>query len=426
MADNVLGVSSNSVKRGITQFKYELNYCGQLDQRSSDFEGLLGNKGKAKSGTLTLQVDKPARPITEGDFGTTDGAFNASDHVEDPVSFPVNGYFKTHAELTTFQETGEVTDYKFQFRDQDIISHANAIEAAAQRKLYPLVPFAVLADGAPTLDDVGLVLSQLKENGAPSGMFNFSAPQRIHSAITGNVSAYQNPAKAISDQYYSGYVTEANGAKWFGNEHSPLHTNGTANNGAFANGFTPLGAMNGATANGANQLVIDTIGTDGTITKGSIIKIAGVDNINQWSRTSSGQARTFAVLETQTSSSGGVTLTLSESIYDGSGANSKSATLQNVTALPADGAVVSILGKVSTSYRQAMGFYKDFAGFAMVELVKPHGNTSYEYLRREAYTMRYIQDYAFNDDKNIGRLDSLAGVTMFRGEFACRLWQEIA
>lgn len=417
---NTLTLSSYALKRGITQFKYALTLCEQLDNRSSEWKGTLGNAGTGRSGGLTRTVVKPARPETLGGFGNTTATFSASDFEEDPVSFAVDGYFRTHAELTTLQETSEVTDKGMQFTEQSILSQSNKIESAVASKLLPKVPFAVLADGTADLNDVGAVLSQLAENGAPDGMFKLVMPQRMHSAVVGNVNSFFNPASEISKQYYRGYMGSANGADWYRSEHLPVFTNGTATDGVIgADGYSPLGLINGAVADGATTIVLDDIGTDGTIKAGTIIKIDGVSNINQWTRVSTGQARTFAVASDSTSVAGAVTLTLTEAIKD------DTTTLQNVTALPADNAVVSFLGEASASYLQGIGFYKDFAGFAMVDLVKPDSNTYSEYLKRDGLSMRFIKDYGFEADRNVARLDSLCGTEMFRSEYSCLIRQKI-
>jgi hypothetical protein len=94
---------------------------------------------------------------------------------------------------------------------------------------------------------------------------------------------------------------------------------------------------------------------------------------------------------------------------------------QNVSALPADNAAITIAGTASTNYGQSLLFHPDAFAFATADLVMPSG---VDFARREVLdgvSMRVVRQYDINSDRFPTRIDVLYGFKTLRPQLACRL-----
>ena len=223
-----------------------------------------------------------------------------------------------------------------------------AIEAAVLEKVIPLVPETVGDYGA--FDDARTALeakARLDNNLAPSSdrimLLNSSAQVQIVDGLKGLF----NDQGKVGRQYRTGEMaTNTLGFDWFQSTLMPSLTRGT---GA---GYL----VNGATQSGA-ALIVDT-GT-GTINEGDTFTIAGVYAVHDQTKQQLGYLREFTVTADHAGGAGTLQITPSITV-DG--------VRQNVSALPADGAAITIEGTASTVYGQNVAFAKDAFYFVTADL----------------------------------------------------------
>jgi len=154
--------------------------------------------------------------------------------------------------------------------------------------------------------------------------------------------------KEIEAEFDDGAVGSYAGLEFFENQSIPVHTNGAGAN----------YAINGAGQTGA-VLAVDT-GT-GAITAGSVIVIAGVNAVHPITGQDLGKPRSFVV--TADFGGGAGNLQIRPAIV----ANT-STQRGNVTALPADGAAVTILGQPSESAPQNLFWQRNAIAAAFAPL----------------------------------------------------------
>jgi hypothetical protein len=167
--------------------------------------------------------------------------------------------------------------------------------------------------------------------------------------------------------------------------------------------------VNGAAQSGAG-LIVDT-GT-GALPQGTVFTIAGVFRVHPETKQTTAVLQQFVV--TATHSGGAGTVAISPSIVATGGR-------QNVSAVPADNAAITVFGAASSSWGQSLAFHKDAFTFATADLVMPKG---VDFAAREVYdglSMRIVRAYDINNDQFPCRLDVLYGWKTLRAQLACRL-----
>jgi len=212
-----------------------------------------------------------------------------------------------------------------------------------------------------------------------------------------------NDQRELGKQYREGVMGTTAGFDFMESTHLSTHARSTA----VATGYQVNDA---AVASGATTLAVDT-GT-GAFVVGDVFTIAGVNSVHPETKVSTGLAQQFVV--TAASAGGGVTLSISPAIVS-TGAR------QNVSALPADNAAITVVGTVSTPYGQSLMYHRDAFTFATADLVLPDG---VDFARRETFdgiSMRIVRQYDINNDKFPTRIDVLYGYKTLRAQWATRL-----
>jgi hypothetical protein len=190
-----------------------------------------------------------------------------------------------------------------------------------------------------------------------------------------------------------------------------------------AHGGTPLirGASQSTTY--ASSLTTDTMDlvTDGWTTnkglkEGDVFTISGVNAVNPITKAALGFARQFRVVAnvtTNTSAAAATTISISPAIIT-------SGPYQNCTAAPDNDTAITMVGTLSTSYRQNMLFHKNAFALVTVPLKAPASAKS----ARQSYkglSVRYVTDYDITNDREIYRFDVLYGVKAIDPRLAVRI-----
>jgi hypothetical protein len=200
---------------------------------------------------------------------------------------------------------------------------------------------------------------------------------------------------------------------------------------------TPL--INGASQ---NVLITDTVATIGAVKDynaqtlitdgwtassaifkaGDVFTIAGVYAVNPvpgegtTGKTVMPYLQQFVVLEDiSADGSGNATPKISPAIIT-------SGAYQTVSAAPADGAAIVVMGTAATAYPQNMLFHEDAFTLVTAPLEMPDGAAWKERENADGISMRLVKDYDITNDVDIIRIDVLYGWTAVYPDLAARLW----
>ena len=236
----------------------------------------------------------------------------------------------------------------------------------------------------------------------------FVTPE-METSIVNAFSTLENPRKSIAMQYLDGYMRRAAGADWF--ETTAQYTHAV---GAFAG--TPL--VNGASQDGASLITSGWSSGASALAKGDIFTIANVNAVDPQTRVVTGQLQQFVVTTAISDSLGAKTIAISPAIK-GPGDQH-----QNVDALPANNAALTVAGTASTSYPLgllcAKGAY--MAAFVPLEREVEGAVSQMSTDPDTGISVRFTRQWDIKTSKHINRFDVLWGFVTVYPEIACGVW----
>ena len=277
------------------------------------------------------------------------------------------------------------------------LARRTALNAVGTPGTFPntqALAYSVLTSANQKLDEMGCPLN----DGNRSLIMNSA----MNSSLLQGMGGLFNSASKVSDGYSSGRFVDSFGFDVSIDQNISRHTNGTQ-------------AVAALTVNGAGQIgsTLIVAATTGTITAGTTFTL-GVNAVNPQSRQDTAALQQFTV--TSTVAAGATSLPISPAIIP-------NGALQNVTASPANGAVVTILGTASGSYDANMVFHQDAFTLAMVPMNQPEEGTGAKVTQMsdDGYTIKVTKVYDGINDNNIMRLDVLYGFAATYPELACKI-----
>lgn len=206
-----------------------------------------------------------------------------------------------------------------------------------------------------------------------------------------------NSQTKLKDQFEVGQMgMDTLGFDWYMDQTVLKHTPGS---------FT-AGTVNGAAQTGTT---LTTNAITGTLVKGDVITIAGVFAVNRVTKQTTGELQQFNV--TANVASGATSIPIFPAIVVAPAAYG------TVTASPANGAAISLLGAPNTTYRKNIAYVPEAFTLATADLQLPRGLNE---AARESYdgiSIRMISDYDVTNDVFITRLDILYGYVCLRPEW---------
>ena len=247
------------------------------------------------------------------------------------------------------------------------------------------------------------VNARLDIMGAPvkDGRRSFCMGPVLNGSMVQGFAGLFNMSERINGQYRTGYMQDSFGLRPMMDQNVDTHVNGaaTATN------------INGANQTGSAITVVAVAA--GTLTRGSVIQLPGVNSVNPQSRTDTGVAMDFVV--TADALVGATTINVSPALVT-------SGPFQNVSASPTNTTVYVISGAASTAYKANIGFHKDAFTLAMVPLFQPpaRGVLSSEQMSHNGFMLRVVQFYDGVNDNCIFRIDVLFGWAATYPELACQ------
>lgn len=224
-------------------------------------------------------------------------------------------------------------------------------------------------------------------------------------ALTGSQTALyiQNAANSA---YRDGSLGRVGGLETLMTQVMPSHTVGTATGTPAVNGGSQNVTYDTAKNSWSQSLITDgwTNSVTGILKAGDVFTIANVFMVNPKTKAATNILQQFVVLADANSgaSTGPATLSISPPIIS-------SGPHQTVNSVPADNAVLTVVGTGGASYRQSLAYHKNAFALAMVPMVSPPGAVDVGRETKNGISIRVIPFYDGTNDKSTWRMDVLYG-----------------
>lgn len=403
--NNIKDAAGIIAKAAAQTLKDNMVFCQNIDMAdASDFDGKNGYKAGD-----TIYTSIPARYVPQTTFDITS---SIQDSVEEkaPLVLDTVSTIGIEADTTEFATEVDLKSYIKRFVVPAAESIAQDVESRFLEKATDATyNFSGTAgSNSFTVADVLAGKTNLDRNLCPRGDRHFLLNSASGAeAVDARKGLFQSSTE-IDKQYKDGMVGRADGFDWYENELVNVHTNGSQ-------GGTPL--VNDASfTEGSSTIDIDGVTSGNTWTKGTVFTIAGVNKVHPITKDDMGVLQQFVVTADATFTGGAATVSISPAIYAGSNG------LQNVTALPADNAAITLAtGSASTGYAQNLQFHRNAFKMVSVPLIMP---TSAEFAATETVdgiTVAIVRDWDILQRRMITRLDFLGGLSAVRPEWANRV-----
>src|SRR5262249_14085572 len=189
---------------------------------------------------------------------------------------------------------------------------------------------------------------------------------------------------------------------WFEDQTAIKHTTGTFS----------AGTVNGA---GQTGLTLTVNAITGTLNKGDIITVAGVNQVNRITKISLQTPRQFVV--TANVATGATQIPIYPAIVPPSGGNPVQ--YQTVDSSPANGAAITLAHNASETHRRNVAYAPEAVTLVTADLYTP--SKGVEEAARAVFdnvSMRMLTQYVIGTDQLATRLDVLYGYAWLRPEWA--------
>ena len=388
---NALLTATAVTRESLRVLHQKLGFVGNVNrQYDSSFA-----KSGAKIGD-SLKIRLPNQ------YSVRSGAtLSAQDTTEASMTLQVATQKGVDLNFTSADLTMSLDDFSTRIIEPAMSVLAAAIESDALSMRKDVYQQVNNTGGAITFSKVLEGRKKLVDSLAPAGVWNALLNTTDGVNLVDALKGLFQDSKEVATQYREGKMGRGAGFDFMESTHLSAQTRGSGN----ANYL-----VNDTVASGDNIVTVDT-GT-GTIKKGEVITFAGVNSVHPETKADSGVLQQFVVTADYAGGAGDLSV---------SPAFISTGPSQNVSALPADNAAITIAGTASTNYGQSLLFHPDAFAFATADLVMPSGT---DFARREVLdgiSMRVVRQYDINSDRFPTRIDVLYGFKTIRPQLACRL-----
>ena len=406
-----MAVSNKFVDIGDISFmsaEYLHNTGGVLKRINRSYDDRFAKTG-AKIGNVT-QARLPTASKFNTDTSSTNIELQALNDKGMPVTLSQN--WQRSFAVDAVDLTLSVDDFMVRYMQPHLRSLSAQIEQYIMLQMQANGPNAVGTPGTAvnslaTLQAlVGNSRRKLVENLAPVGdKFYMAAPPSLSALGYTYATSLFNPQGTISDLATSGVISNLGGFEWFETTLAPAMAAPTY-------GGTPL--TNGASQSGSSLITDGWTATSTTLPAGTVFTISGVYAVNAETKASLGYLKQFTVTAASvTDGSGNSTLAISPEII------ATTDPRQNVSALPADGATIAVLGATTVGSEAGFYFHKDAIIFATADITPSgfgggSGNGGADFFTASApdldLSVHVSRQYDIRSRQFLMRLDVLGGV----------------
>lgn len=380
------------------------------------YDPLWGQSGAKRGTTINLRLP-PQYELRRGDKAQPQGSQESFFPVSlgAPVGVDLNF---TSQELLLI-----VDDFMNRFVKPAGLPVANAMDSDLCKLFDKVYNYAGTPGVVPTSLDTYLAATEkLAMAGAPveGEEWSMIIDYRSNRSIITDLRGLFNPQGTISRQFNSARMGDAIGYKWSQDQNIGIYTTGVSGTG------TPL--VNDTPAAGDTSIDYDAAAASVVYyRKGDVIQFADVYGIKvntvelNASGESTGELMNFVVTQDSTtdgSSTG--TVHFSPALIP-------SGPFQNITALPANNAAITVFGAVNTYgskiTRNNLAFHRSAFVLGMVDLPLPGGMDMAARTTDEDTKMsiRFLRGFDITENEYISRLDALYVAACPRPAFACRV-----
>lgn len=406
LTDSMISNESLMILTNTLQFTKLLN---------KDFEGTFGRTGMKQGESYAIR-----KPVMYKN--STGPVLDLQASTETSVNLSLTNWAQRGLAFETKDLTLSIDNFSSRFIKPATVSMANQIDQYNLAQLIVQVPYFVGTPGtSPASTDAyndlvsnaGVVL---QNNLAPNDEMPslMVSPKFAQLGFRYNTTLF-NPAPEISESFVNGFLGgQALGANFYRTQVLPNFTAGTY-------GGTPL--INGTTVSGASSFVTDGwTATTTTLNVGDIITVAGVYDVNGQTKQTYGNLKPFVVTaKTTTDGGGNSTIQISPAVVGPGSA------LQNVSALPADNAAITVVSGASgaTTGQQLLFVDVAFTG-AFVDFEMPGAGMGVVMTKSAdpeiGVSLTYTKGYDIVNFREIHRIDNLSGVVSTYPQLAVRVF----
>lgn len=302
----------------------------------------------------TFSVQKPAR------FTRSSGASrSAQDYTPQAatVTFATTDQKHVDFEFTSYQLSLSLADMRTQVIVPALseLAHGVDIDGLAHACKNTWNTVGTAGTTPSTILTYNEANAKLSQNGTPYGRRNLFINSAMDIKLVDAAKGLFNQSGTISKQFTTG-TTHRQGFlgydNWFVTENTYTHTVGTFAGTPLVNGANQTGTGGD---NGTQNLACDGW-TSTTLNVGDVFSLASVNNVNPRTRSSTGASKQF-VVRTQTSDSGGAIAALPIA-----STMTTSGTFQNVSAVAADNAAITLQGTTGLVHPRGIALHPDAFG----------------------------------------------------------------
>lgn len=383
-----------------------------LFKNSNAFMQNIDTQYDASFGVTGAKIGQSLRVRLPLDYTVTNGpGLSTQSSVEQSISLPLATQRHVDLTFTSAEQSLKVDDYADRFlmpaMNNLAGNIASAIMAGSEGGICNIVAnFTGSAVTTPGLQQVLDSRAVLADNSAPPLDRKIVLDPHSMARLTGSLTGLLNPSADISKQYRDGQVYNAAGYTWLEDQTAIKHTTGS---------FT-AGTVNGADQAGTTLV---TSAITGTLKKGDIITLAGVNGVNRVTKQSQGTVRQFVV--TANVLTGATSIPIYPAIVPGSAdydatTGDGAVQYQTVDVSPADAAVISLFTAANSVYRKNIAFAPQAVTMVTADLEKPPMTECARKVYDEV-SMRILRTYVAGTDQTVTRCDVLFGYLYVRPEW---------
>jgi len=357
----------------------------------------------------TVRIRKPAQ------FNVRDGAtMSTQDFKEEQTSLKLDIRKGVDVTFNSSELTLELDDFSKRVLDPAMSRLAAELQTVIIERARAAVGSVVLKAGA-TVAFKDFLIGQAKLDGQAAPRDNqrsILVDPMTNVEIVDQLKGLYQDSSEIAKQYREGIIAVGGGASWYSNSNLPSLVIPADIAGS------QVTAVGAADADYGYRTTISVNGlTDGhVIAKGTALTVAGVYAVQPETKRALPYLKTFVVQADVTVAGGGLA-TLSVLPFCFAAGNPRN----NVSALPAAGNAIVVLGTANTTYGTNLVFHKDAFTFATADLVLPGGVDMASRATFDGLSLRMIRQYQASDDTFPVRFDILGAFGSLRPELACAI-----
>lgn len=383
-------------------------FIGTIDKQ---YDPKFGNKS-AQIGN-SVDIKKPFVPTTAlGRVAT------AQDYVESWTTLTLSNQRHALIPFTSVEETLNLEEFRKAVAEPVGIQMASDIEEDAYDALMPSIGNLVIATGDAgggagtgllNIDVINAGVKLTRGTTPTTGRMLLVDPADEGFYINENRNLFNNQAE-VSKQYTESYVGHANGFMWGRSNRLPTITTPADMAGTIAVTYV----------SGATTMSLAGLGAGQVLQAGQVFTVVGVNAVGVQTKRDLGYGFQFSIRETITLDGSGAGVVTIEPAY-----GPLALGLQNLTALPTSGAIVTLAGTASTTYRQSITYVKQAFTMGTADLALPTGGAIGARDNMDGISGRLIRGWDVTNDQDLPRFDVLYGFRCLRPEYACKMWVKV-